>query len=75
MSLGEGLEQLCCRRAVPQPVQDLLFCMVAIGVANHTAGPLKLGAQLIGTIVLAAALQLARSTANGATAAAAAVRA
>ena len=49
------------RRAVPPPVQDLLFCIVTIGAANHAVGPFTLGAQLIGAIVLAAALQCARS--------------
>ncbi len=57
--MSKGLQTL--RRAVPPPVQDLLFCTVTIGAANHAVGPFTLGAQLVGAIVLAAALQCARS--------------
>ena len=57
--MSQGLEAL--RRAVPLPVQELLVCTITIGAANHAVGPFTLGAQLIGAIVLAAALQCARS--------------
>lgn len=52
---------LSTQGGVPQPVLDLLICIVVMGAANHTVGPFTLVAQLIVTIVLAAALQFARS--------------
>lgn len=57
--MSQGLKAL--RSAVPPPVQDLLFCTITIGAANHAVGPFTLGAQLVGATALAAALQCVRS--------------
>lgn len=65
-AMGKGLETLTSvTGALPQPVQDLAYCGILTGIANHHWGPFTLPLQLASVIVLVALLSVARTVETG----------